>query len=118
VLRKKNGDKPTTASSPSGIVWTTVWSDAAAASTIARRLTNLHGGVLKSNDNLFAMTSTKDGEAIWLEQRGNVVCFVKNLAPEIAGPLAHAALYTRDERRFETLRTLSLKPRSLRLGMP
>ena len=110
VLRKKDGsDEPSTSSS-SGLVWTTAWEDDKAAAAFAAQLVRLHGATRKAEGGENAMTSTNDGEEIWLEQRARQVCFVKNLAPAIAGPLAHAALYTENERRFEVLRGPSSKP--------
>ena len=45
-----------------------------------------------------------DEEDVWLERRDRQVCFVKNLPQAVAEPLAHAALYTEAERRFEVAR--------------
>jgi len=104
VLRKKDGSSPPSTSSPSGLVWTSVWDDANQASAFAAELARVHAATPKKDDGEPAMTSGKDGEAIWLEQRERHVCFVKNLAPALAGPLAHAALYTAKERRLEVLR--------------
>ena len=59
ALRRKDGTS-------SGIVWTTVWDDAAAATLFAAELKHLH-------DTL------NDGEPTLIERRDNEVCFVKNM---------------------------------------
>jgi hypothetical protein len=100
LLRKKDGT--------SGIVWTSVWDDDASAAAVERLLLQLHTGsevVVGGFHGSFA----QDGESIWIEQRGNQVCLVKNL-PEVMDTLAHVALSTRDERRLEILRVVASTP--------
>ncbi len=106
TLRKKDGNTPPAASSPSGIVWTTIWDDAASAKRFVDELTGLYRILPSSNPKL----SQIDQEPVWLEQRDRQVCLVKNLPAEVAEPLAHAALYTAAERRFEIARPALRKP--------
>ena len=108
LLRKKDGSSPPSSSSPAAIVWTSIWDSDEAAASIRTRLVALHTGLGSiPDDHLFRAT---DGEEIWAEQRGNQVCFVKNLDPARMEMLAREALSTRDEKRLAILRSFASTP--------
>lgn len=85
ALRRKDGTS-------SGIVWTTVWDDAASATLFAAELKHLH-------------ETLNDGDPTLIERRDNEVCFVKNMPPELSAQLARTALYGPNERRLDVLRS-------------
>jgi len=106
TLRRKDGSTPPSVTSPSAIVWTTIWEDAASAAYFAEQLASLHHLAAKGDRaaGTNPQVSFVDEEDVWLERRDRQVCFVKNLPQAVAEPLAHAALYTEAERRFEVAR--------------
>lgn len=108
LLRKKDGMSPPSRSSPAAIVWTSIWDSDEGAASIRTRLVALHTGLTDiPDDRLFRAT---DGEEMWVEQRGNQVCFVKNLDAARMEMLAREALSTRDEKRLGILRTFASTP--------
>jgi hypothetical protein len=103
TLRKKDGNDPPSVSSPSGIVWTTIWDDAASAAAFAAQLERTHDFVRRDGETNVGKAAIDD-ELVWIEQRDRQLCFVKNLPQDVAQTVAHAALYTEDERRYEIKR--------------
>ena len=112
TLRKKDGGTPPSATSPSAIVWTTIWDDAEAAAYFAHQLDSAQHLAVKGDGATgpHSRVSFLDGEDVWLEQRDREVCFVKNLPPALAERLAHAALSTAGEQRLEVARITSARP--------
>jgi hypothetical protein len=92
----------------SGIVWTSIWDDEDAATELAASLVRLHGAKRLPDSGAHAFVA-RDGEPIWLEQRGTQVCFVKNL-PSTMELLAEVALSTREEKRLAILRSFAVTP--------
>lgn len=72
-------------------VWASAWDDEATAAMVRSVLVTLYGHEAVA-DAPAELGLARDGEPVWLEQRGNLVVVAKNLDPELAPAIADAAL--------------------------
>lgn len=73
------------------VVWASAWASEDTAAAVADALWTLHGGA-PAADGPEQSGVAADGEALWIEQRGDRVALVKNVAAGDAAILADAAL--------------------------
>lgn len=83
-----------TPNGPSGVIWTSTWSSPSDATAIVEALKALHGLTLTVDDPTDRSWISKDGEPVWLEARGAIVTFVKNIPYGDARIFADRALQT------------------------
>lgn len=79
-----------TASDDAGVVWTSAWDDAAAATRVESALAELYG-LERAADEPRSGTAA-DGEPVWLERSDALLVVAKNVDPTVAPELAVAAL--------------------------
>ncbi len=80
----------------SGTIWTSLWSDPTTAADIARLLSQIHG-LSPTSSEIPETFRARDGEDVWLERRGSLLTFVKNVALDDARVFADRALSTPKE---------------------
>ena len=129
LARAWNGDRADFLRAPDSdevaVVWATAWTSEAAATEFAAALSALHGfaavpdpeGDPEAEDG--PAGTAADGEAMWLEQRGERVVLVKNLPPGQASAAADGAFFGASlstARRHGSLAAQLERLRSVRAG--
>lgn len=77
---------------PTGTLWASAWTDEAAAQAMEEALWLLYGGEPLA-DQPYQGTAG-DGEAVWIERRGDRLVAARNLPGDVAGALVDAAFGT------------------------
>jgi hypothetical protein len=95
-------------------IWASAWEDESSAVQIVEALNQLYGRIPDPDGAEAGVAS--DGEALWIEQRGDSVVVIKNLDPELAPQMAEAAFHPPAAERAGRARPLAWWIRELRSG--
>lgn len=96
---------------PSGVIWTSAWTSPTDATSIAEALKTLHGLRLTTADASDRAWVAGDGEPVWLERRGALVSFAKNIPYEDARIFADRAFQTPAEQELPIRRRVFESPK-------
>ena len=99
VIVHRRDTRVGTPNGPSGVIWTSTWSAPSDATAIADALKTLHGLTLTTDDATDRSWVSSDGEPVWLEKRGPLVTFVKNVPYDDARIFADRAFQTPEEQK-------------------